>query len=115
MEFMEEMLKEYPDLYKIIELGCEERNNPAYMEVCEAFRNKLAVYAMFFKDEAFSQEQEYRFVFGKKADTRVLFRVKDGYIIPYIEVPLSTERLPVNEIVVHRKTTLTLRKKEWNI
>ena len=111
VEFMEEMLKEYPDLYKIIELGCEERNNPAYMEVCEAFRKKLAVYAMFFKDEAFSQEQEYRFVFGKKADTRVLFRVKDGYIIPYIEIPLSTERLPVNEIVVAPKNHIDLAKK----
>lgn len=108
VEFMDEMIRENPDFCKIIEEGS---NNTKYQQICDEFRKKLSVYAMFFKDEAFSQEQEYRFVFGKRTDTKVHFRVKDGYIIPYIEVPVSSERLPVHEIVVAPKNHIDLAKK----
>lgn len=109
--FMKVILSEYPDFNEAIDQGFIDRSNPRYIEICNVFRNKLVVYSMFFKDEAFSQEQEYRFVFGRKPNTKVHFRVRDGYIIPYIEVPLSTERLPVNEIVVAPKNHIDLAKK----
>jgi hypothetical protein len=66
---------------------------------------------MFFKNEAFSEEQEYRFVFRKNRSTVVYFREKDGFLIPYIKIQLSQEHLPVRELVVAPQNHIDLAKK----
>ena len=53
---------------------------------------------MFFKHEGFAEEQEYRFIFKRQKDTMVQFRAKDGFMLPYIEIPLSEKNLPIEEI-----------------
>lgn len=98
-------------LLDIARIGKENNKDVRYCSFCEAFREATAVYAMFFKDEAFMQEREYRFVFGKNEETKINFRVRDGYIIPYISIPLSDMRLPVTEIVVAPKNHIDLAKK----
>lgn len=110
-EFMEQFIEEFPQFTDMVDKGYNDRNDEEYRKMCISFSDKISVYSMFFKAEAFSQEKEYRFVFAKKADTKVHFRVREGYIIPYIEVPLSTEILPVNEIVVAPKNHIDLAKK----
>ena len=95
---------------EIIREGAKDRDSDVYRKACKKFRKSAAVYAMFFKDAAFSQEEEYRFVFQKDKDTKVNFRVKDGYIIPYIQVALSSKTLPVTEIVVAPSNHIDLAK-----
>lgn len=53
------------------------------------------VYSMFFKQAAFAQEEEYRFVFSAfheendriRQATKMCFRVKEDTLIPYIKIP----------------------------
>ena len=93
----------------IIEAGAKNRNNEIYRKACRKFQKIAAVYAMFFKHSAFKEEEEYRFIFKKKAE--VLYREKDGFLIPYIEIPLSNSLLPVKEIVIAPKNHIDLAKK----
>jgi hypothetical protein len=96
---------------EILELGFNDPNSRIYLEACEIFRQISTVYAMFFKNEAFSEEQEYRFVFRKNRSTVVYFREKDGFLIPYIKIQLSQEHLPVRELVVAPQNHIDLAKK----
>ena len=65
---------------------------------------------MFFKQEGFAAEQEYRFVFKRQKDTAVHFRAKDGFMLPYIEIPLSDRNLPVEEIMIAPQNHIDLAK-----
>ena len=67
------------------------------------------IYAMFFKNSAFREEQEYRFIFKKKGTG--LYREKDGFLIPYVQIQLTDKLLPIKEIVVAPKNHIDLAKK----
>ena len=60
--------------------------------------------------EGFAEEQEYRFIFKKQKETTVYFRPKDGFMLPYIEIPLSTRNLPIEEIMVAPQNHIDLAK-----
>ncbi len=98
------------DLNEILIKGAKNRENEEYVTACKKFVDITSVYAMFFKNEAFKEEQEYRFVFKKQKTTRVHFREKDGFMIPYIEIQLSDELLPVKEIMVAPQNHIDLAK-----
>lgn len=95
---------------KILEAGAKDRECHIYQKACRKFFRMTSLYAMFFKHEAFAQEKEYRFVFKRQNDTVVHFREKDGFLIPYIEVPLSEELLPVKRIMVAPQNHIDLAK-----
>ena len=65
---------------------------------------------MFFKHGGFAEEQEYRFIFKKQKDTKVYFRAKDGFMLPYIEILLSEKNLPVEEIMIAPQNHIDLAK-----
>lgn len=71
-----------------------------------------SVYAMFFKKEEFKDENEYRIVISNigKKKTPVLFREKDGFLLPYVEVKIDEdgERLPISQITVGPKNSIDL-------
>lgn len=96
-------------LTEIVNMGYEDKNCETYKRACKKFQKTIAVYAMFFKHSAFSEEQEYRFIF-KKNDC-VYYREKDGFMIPYIHIRLSDELLPLKEIVVAPKNHIDLARK----
>lgn len=104
----EEMELSFAD---ILELGEKNREDIVYRKACRKFQKTAAVYAMFFKNEAFKEEQEYRFIFKKQKETEVLFREKDGFMIPYIKIQLSDKLLPVKEIVVAPQNHIDLAQK----
>ena len=85
-----------------------QRNICSYLP---KFQKTAEVYAMFFKHEGFAEEEEYRFVFKKQKDTTVYFRAKDGFMLPYIEIPLSEGLLPIEEIMVAPQNHIDLAKK----
>ena len=97
-------------LEQILEAGRADRQDTAYVKACRKFQRTADVYAMFFKYGGFAEEQEYRFVFKKQKDTRVYFRAKDGFMLPYIEIPLSEKNLPVEELVIAPQNHIDLAK-----
>lgn len=94
----------------ILDLGKQDRQNETYQKACKKFQRTIEVYAMFFKHEGFAEEQEYRFIFKKQKDTTVHFRAKDGFMLPYIEIPLSEKNLPIEEIMVAPQNHIDLAK-----
>lgn len=97
-------------LETMLEAGNRNRKDSNYLKACRKFQKTAEVYAMFFKHEGFAQEQEYRFVFKKQKDTVVYFRPKDGFMLPYIEIPLSDRNLPIEEIMVAPQNHIDLAK-----
>jgi len=97
-------------LEKVLEAGSKDCKDADYQRACRKFRRTIEVYAMFFKHEAFSEEQEYRFIFRRRKDTTVYFREKDGFLLPYIEIPLSEENLPIEQIMVAPQNHIDLAK-----
>ena len=94
----------------ILTLGSQDPQDALYQKACRKFRRTAEIYAMFFKQEGFAAEQEYRFVFKRRKDTAVHFRAKDGFLLPYIEIPLSGRRLPIEEIMVAPQNHIDLAK-----
>lgn len=97
-------------LEEALERGSKDRQADVYLKACRKFQRTADVYAMFFKYGGFAEEQEYRFVFKKQKDTKVYFRAKDGFMLPYIEIPLSEANLPVEEIVIAPQNHIDLAK-----
>ncbi len=97
-------------LNDILERGSQDRQDSAYQKACRKFQRTVEVYAMFFKHEGFAEEQEYRFIFKKQKNTIVHFRAKDGFMLPYIEIPLTEENLPIEEIMVAPQNHIDLAK-----
>lgn len=47
---------------------------------CHKLRIALNIYAMFFKQEVFQAEKEYRIVFKTAAESQIHYRIKEGFI-----------------------------------
>lgn len=72
-------------------------------------KKKLTTYALFFKQEEFAAEREYRIVFRNLEKKEILFREKEGFLLPYIEVHL--DQLPIESVAVAPKNHVDLAKK----
>lgn len=89
----------------------EENNNEAIIKnLYYSLLGELKYYALFFKDECFKNENEYRIVFvddgtKKTSSDELYFREKNGSIIPYIKMSLSNKEnvLPIKSILVGSK------------
>lgn len=57
--------------------------------IWQDFRMRFFTYGVFFKDECFEPENEYRVAIVTYNDNSVLFRNSRGAIIPYIKLPLA--------------------------
>ena len=83
-----------------------------FSELCRRFQRILNAYAMFFKQEEFAAEKEYRLVFRNPDRSRSRFREKEGFLLPYIEIDLSGKKdLPLTGITVAPKNHVDLAKK----
>lgn len=91
--------------------GAERRTEP-FLELCRRFQKMLNAYAMFFKQEEFAPEREYRLVFRNPDKSRIQFREKEGFLLPYIVIDLSDEkRMPLTRVTVAPKNHVDLAKK----
>ena len=70
------------------------------------------IYALFFKQEEFAAEKEYRMVFKARDEKEILYREKDGFLLPYIIVPLKDkiQNIPLRSITVAPKNHVDLAK-----
>lgn len=81
---------------------------PAY------FTEIITSCSIFFKHEAFKNEEEYRIAFTRRrkantGDGKVLFRSANGIIIPYISIELK-EKLPVRHVTIGPKNNIDIAK-----
>lgn len=83
---------------EIMEQEIHTGHTAAFAAYCRKLHNALSIYAMFFKQEEFLAEKEYRIVFRIKNENQIHYRVKEGFLLPYIEV--QTDRLPLCQITV---------------
>jgi hypothetical protein len=84
----------------------------AFQKYRRRLQAALNVYATFFKQEEFQAEKEYRIVFKNPDKSRILFREKDGFLLPYIQVDLGKKQLlPVKSITVAPKNHVDLARK----
>lgn len=76
----------------------------------------IAVCSIFFKNEAFRSEEEYRIAFPriiapeiKNENMPVMFRAQNGVIIPFISVDFQP-RLPVSHVTIGPKNNINVAK-----
>ena len=93
--------------------GMAWESDPVFQKACRMFQKAAKIYAMFFKQEGFTEEREYRFVFKKSEGMNVLFREKEGFLIPYIKITMleSDNKLPIRGITVAPKNDSDLARK----
>lgn len=72
--------------------------------------------SIFFKNEIFKSEEEYRIAFSKRVnssketrETEVFFRSQNGIVIPFIMVDFYT-KLPIREITIGPKNNIDVAK-----
>lgn len=98
-------------LDEILSREIVQNGTPEFRKFCDRFRFALNIYAMFFKQEEFMAEREYRVVFRDPEKKKIHFREKDGFLLPYIEVPITeTGRIPVRSITVAPKNHIDLAR-----
>lgn len=81
-----------------------------FRKYCRYFHKAVSVYALFFKQEEFAAEQEYRLVFKEKNPQEILFREKDGFLMPYITVGLGEGKGLIRRIRVAPKNHVDLAR-----
>lgn len=92
--------------------GEEPGSTKEFQDMCRRLRTALNIYAMFFKQEEFQAEKEYRVVFKNPDKNKIRFRVKDGFLLPYIDVVLAKNALlPVKKITVAPKNHVDLARR----
>ncbi len=97
---------------EIVSLAAQEKDTVPFSQLCRKFGNALGVYALFFKQEEFQPEREYRCVFRPESPKEVHFRSKEGFLLPYMIISVSDEKvLPVRKITVAPKNHVDLARK----
>ena len=94
----------------IMEKTVKDENCPLFQKYCDSFQKALTIYALFFKQEEFAAEKEYRMVFKSHTKHEILYREKDGFLLPYITVRLEKKNIPLRSITVAPKNHVDLAK-----
>ncbi len=96
----------------IMEQAVSGSNESPFQELCRRMQKMLNAYAMFFKQEEFAPEEEYRLVFRNPDKKKILYREKDGFPLPYIEIDLSGKgSMPLSSVTVAPKNHVDLAQK----
>ena len=82
----------------------------SFRKYCKQFKKAMSIYAVFFKQEEFAAEKEYRVVLKETSDSEVHYREKDGFLLPYIRVNLRKAHDAVNRITVAPQNHVDLAK-----
>ena len=80
---------------------------------CHKLRSALNIYAMFFKQEEFQAEKEYRIVFKTAAESQIHYRIKEGFITPLISKSQPVLHFLCVRLQSPRKTMWTWQKEAW--
>ena len=84
---------------ELMEDAASGKNKDPFEQLCRRLKKILSTYALFFKQEEFAPEREYRLVFRDPDKDRILFREKDGFLLPYIEIGTG-DCMPITSVTV---------------
>lgn len=89
-----------------------EPESEMFLKVKKLIQKALGIYALFFKQEEFAAEKEYRIAFKERGNSWIMFREKEGFLAPYIAIDLSggKKKLPVRSITVAPKNHIDLAR-----
>ncbi|DAA98904.1 TPA: hypothetical protein CPT88_00580 [Candidatus Gastranaerophilales bacterium HUM_8] len=95
--YLKEAIKEYNLLYQKMRTKNDKKN------VIKSFWGLIHIFSLFFKKEAFKNENEYRFVITEYTDIlqkhnrafQIKNRIQNGLIIPYIELDFDKDSVSV--------------------
>lgn len=90
----------FDDIMKTAAENDGEGADDIFKRYCRQFRKAISIYAVFFKQEEFASEKEYRVVLKETDESEVLYREKDGFLLPYIKIHLKKAHDAVNRITV---------------
>lgn len=99
-DYIKEAVEEYNLLYQKMSTEKNKEN------VLKSFWGLIHIFSLFFKKEAFKNENEYRFVITEYTDIlqkqnrafQIKNRIQNGLIIPYIELDFNKDS--VSEITI---------------
>lgn len=82
----------------------------AFEKYCKILEKVVGIYSIFFKQEEFAVEQEYRVALREKDSKNVRFRENGGFMVPYVLVDISSGKaiLPIESITVAPKNHIDL-------
>lgn len=91
---------------------CAENDVDAicFNSFCKEFLEVISIYSLFFKQEEFAAEREYRMVFIESDPEKIEFRAKDGFLMPYIKIDVKGEKSFIKKITVAPKNHVDLAK-----
>lgn len=109
------LVKEIPEsiemsLEDILDKAIKDPSSRAVKKFCRALQKAIFIYAIFFKQEEFAAEKEYRMVFKEKEQGEIQFREKDGFLMPYITVNFGDDKGLIKRITVAPKNHVDLAK-----
>jgi len=91
--------------------GAAEDGTAQAGELVDGMLERFKIYGIFFKDACFLEEREYRIVFTAGRDG-VKFRLRNGAVIPYIEVPAGSRATnPIYDITIGPKLNIDIAEK----
>ncbi|WP_455678320.1 DUF2971 domain-containing protein [Sharpea azabuensis] len=90
----------------IMEEEIKSQNTEAFQELTTRFQQDISRLAIFFKQNEFKSEQEYRIAFENPSKQSLSFREKDGFLLPYIQIYVG--KLPLLSITVAPKNHVDL-------
>ena len=101
----------------VMEMSVKGGRCAEYEKLCKKFLKAISTYALFFKQEEFAAEEEYRVVFKSEEDDKILFREREGFLLPYLLIQLKekNQQLPVHSVTVAPKNHVDLSKKGMEI
>lgn len=88
----------------------EFRSSELFAKYCRSFRKAVSIYSVFFKQEEFAAEKEYRVVFKENDEREIRYREKNGFLLPYITIGLRNACSAVNKITVAPQNHVDLAK-----
>ncbi len=100
------------DFDKIMDTRIREGQCKEFDDLCKRFRSIISIYALFFKQQEFEAEKEYRIVFRNCKKEELMFRERDGFLMPFIRVGhINQEPMPITSITVAPKNHVDLARK----
>lgn len=94
----------------IMQSALNDEESEVFRKYCRSFRKAVSIYSVFFKQEEFASEKEYRVVFKENDEKEIRYREKDGFLLPYITIGLRNACSDVNKITVAPQNHVDLAK-----
>jgi len=97
---------------EIMRLGIADPACREFTGYRKKLQKALNIYSLFFKQQEFEAEKEYRIVFRNPDRSMIHFREKEGFLLPYIEITVEKpHNMPLRQVTIAPKNHVDLAQK----